>query len=369
MSMDYVFKIFDYLHSHPEVSGEEIVTSEYLAGELKKSGFKVKEQVNGSRGVIGVWDSGKKGKKIALRADMDALPYIEEGKRVAKHTCGHDAHCAMVLAAAKQIQNHELSGGTLVVIFQPSEETHTGALDMANSGFLNEVDEMIGIHIRPQEEMKAGQATCGLCHGAICLCRVVVDGVSAHGARPQQGRNAVEAAIAMIQSIYTVHVDSRISHSCKVTRFVGGGVENIIPDHAEFTLDIRSQTNLIAEEMKDKIANVVRCVASAYGVGVEIDMNDTVPAAEYDEMMMQDAKEVIREVLGKENALEPIETPGGEDFHFYKQILQKCKMVYIGIGADAYPGLHNRDMQFKHEIMEKGVEILEKLVRKRLESL
>ena len=164
MSMDYVFKVFDYLHSHPEVSGEEIVTSEYLAGELKKSGFKVKEQVNGSRGVIGVWDSGKKGKKIALRADMDALPYIEEGKRVAKHTCGHDAHCAMVLAAAKQIQNHELSGGTLVVIFQPSEETHTGALDMANSGFLNEVDEMIGIHIRPQEEMKAGQATCGLCH-------------------------------------------------------------------------------------------------------------------------------------------------------------------------------------------------------------
>lgn len=204
MSMDYVFKVFDYLHSHPEVSGEEIVTSEYLAGELKKSGFKVKEQVNGSRGVIGVWDSGKKGKKIALRADMDALPYIEEGKRVAKHTCGHDAHCAMVLAAAKQIQNHELSGGTLVVIFQPSEETHTGALDMANSGFLNEVDEMIGIHIRPQEEMKAGQATCGLCHGAICLCRVVVDGVSAHGARPQQGRNAVEAAIAMIQSIYSV---------------------------------------------------------------------------------------------------------------------------------------------------------------------
>ena len=116
MSMDYVFKVFDYLHSHPEVSGEEIVTSEYLAGELKKSGFKVKEQVNGSRGVIGVWDSGKKGKKIALRADMDALPYIEEGKRVAKHTCGHDAHCAMVLAAAKQIQNHEFSKQYLAVI-------------------------------------------------------------------------------------------------------------------------------------------------------------------------------------------------------------------------------------------------------------
>jgi len=363
----YVYELFEYLHAHPELGMEEKETSAFLAGELEKYGYKVIRNVGGKTGVIGILDGQKPGKTVALRADMDALPYTIDGVCTARHTCGHDAHSSMVMAAARTLAEQKISRGRLMIVFQPAEETLGGAKSMIESGLLDEVDEIMGIHIRPKEEMAFGQATCGLCHGASFTCRVRVKGISAHGARPQQGVNAIEAAIAMIQSIYAIHVDPRISHSFKVTRFQGGGAAtNIIPDSAEFALDIRCQDNQEMDRIQEKIRRIAAGTAEAFGAEAEVELNG-VPGAEYDEDMVKDAGGVISAILGPKNAKPPIKTPGGEDFHFYTRMLPHCKAAYVGLGAEAYPGLHHKDMEFRHEAMEYGVKILVELAKKRLE--
>ena len=368
MNRAYLFQVFSYLHAHPELSGKEEKTGTYLSAELKHHGFQVFEQVNGTWGVIGLLDSGVPGKTLALRADMDALPYqTEEGHQMAKHTCGHDGHSAMVMAAAASLSEKGIPSGKLMIVFQPAEETLSGAISMINSGLLNQTDEMIGIHIRPKEELQLGQAVCALRHAASCQYRVKIQGVSAHGARPQQGINAIEAAISMIQAIYALHADPRVSHSCKVTRFMGGGpAENLIPDQAEFTLDIRCQNNKTMEELKGKIYRVIVNVSKAFQTRFQIDSTKGVPAAEYDDQLIHSAYEAASSVLGEQNVLLSLDTPGGEDFHFYHQLLPHCKTVYLGLGADAFPGLHHKDMSFNPEALPKGAAILEELVHNRL---
>ena len=99
-SKEILYRVFEHIHNDPELSLQETRTSGFLASELRDCGYALTENIGGSTGVLGVIDSGKPGPFLVLRADMDALPYVEDGKTVAKHTCGHDGHCAMVMTSA-----------------------------------------------------------------------------------------------------------------------------------------------------------------------------------------------------------------------------------------------------------------------------
>lgn len=354
----YVEKLYDTLHLIPEKGMEEYKTSALVADKLREFGYEVTDHIGGKTGVIGVIDTGLKGPVLGLRADMDALEYLIDGKKVMRHACGHDAHMSMLLTAAKAIKEQKLvKKGKLVVIFQPAEEKLSGALSMIDSGKLDGITHLVGMHVRPVDDTCTGKAIPDLWHSASSVMTCKIKGVQAHGARPHLGVNAVDVAAAIVNAINAIKEKPDVPHSIKVTNIsVGGDTYNAIPDEAFMALDIRSQNNQVMESMMKKADRIFDYITKAYGAGYEVVFRGGAPAAEYDEEMIQVAENAIRHVLGEDGSIGTLYNPGGEDFHFMTQRL-KCKSSYIGLGADAAPGLHHRDMQLNKEALIYGVEI------------
>lgn len=362
---EYVQDVFNFLHKIPEQSHKEVKTSAYLADELEKYGFEVIRNVSGGTGVLGILDSGKPGPVFGLRADMDALAYEVDGKIVYRHTCGHDAHSAMVMAAAREIASKGIKRGKLYIIFQPAEETLSGCLEMIKSGLFNDMSEVVGIHLRPIEEAKLGQATAALWHSACAPTRIKISGKSAHGARPHLGINAVDAAALCVNAINAIHANPSISHSIKVTQLMtGAGAINIIPEEVTVGIDIRCSQNDEMNTIIEKVKRAVNGAVAAIGATAEVDIKFC-PGASYDDELIQTNASAIREVLGEEGLVPDIMTPGSEDFHFFSNQLN-CKSGYLGLGANLTPGLHSKDMEFDHDALYHGAEILTRVAEKRL---
>jgi len=362
---EYVQEVYRYIHEVPEPGNQEFRTSGYLADELGKYGFQVIRKVSDGTGVLGVLDSGKPGPVLGLRADMDALAYDIGGKTEYRHSCGHDAHSAMVMAAAREVAAKGIQKGKLYIIFQPAEELLSGCREMIRSGLLSDMTEVVGIHLRPIEEAKLGYAAPALWHSACAPTKIRIKGMSAHGARPHLGINAAEAAALCVSAVNAIHANPRISHSIKVTQLITGtGAINIIPDEVMVGVDIRCSQNQEMEDILSKVKRAVTGAASAVGATAEIDIQYC-PGAAYDNELKRVNSEAIIDILGKDGLLDDIATPGSEDFHFFAKELG-CKAGYIGLGADLAPGLHSKDMKFDTQALYIGADILSKVVEKRL---
>lgn len=367
---DEIFGFCNELHAFPELGYKEVKTSEKLAGILEAEGFAVERNVGGTTGIIATLKGKETGPVFALRADMDALPIEENSGHPhtsqnpgVMHGCGHDAHMTMALYSALIAARKGIKRGTLKVVFQPAEELLTGARSMLKSGLLGDVEEMVGIHLRPIQEAKLGEATPSLVHAASYVIRIKVEGKSAHGARPHLGVNAADAAALIVQCVNAIRVDPRVSHSFKITTISAGGkASNIIPDVANLVIDARSQTNDTMKEILEKIEIAAKAGAEAIGAKAFVEYAG-VPSPEYDEKLTEEARLAIEEVLG--GSLPAIITPGGEDFHFYATE-GKIKTAYIGLGANLEPGLHSEKMRFDPEAMIIGTKILSVLLAKKL---
>lgn len=223
MENAYVHELFEQLHAMPEVGFEEHRTSAFLAGELEKYGYKVTRGVGGKTGVIGVLEGVSPGPAVALRADMDALPFEIGGRTVAIHACGHDAHSSMVMSVARRFAEDGLKRGKLSIVFQPAEEI--------DSGLLGGIDEIVGAHIRPASDFAFGSATPAVYHSATANPRARIAGKNAHGANPHMGINAIEAAVLAVSAANAIKGDPAVRHSLKATKFAdGGNAVNTIPD-------------------------------------------------------------------------------------------------------------------------------------------
>jgi len=363
MAEPYVIKTYNHLHTIPEKALCEVETSKFIASELKEMGFTFRRGVEGTM-VVAELDSGNPGPVLAVRADMDALEFCIDGKAKMIHACGHDANSSMVLAAAKRVSKLAISKGKVVFVFQPAEETGQGALLVSKTQVLSDVDEMIGIHLRPMGEAEMGQATPALCHGASKMMEFKITGSATHGARQHLGVNAVDAAAMAVMAVNTVHVNPSIPHSAKVTNLqTGGSAFNIIPETVHMKLDLRAQTNEAMETLTQKIERAITTSVQSMGAQAEMVYSQGLPGSNYDDDMVKAAEQAITEVLGQSMA--PIVTPGGEDFHYYQQ-MQDIKTAYIGLGADLVPGLHKPDMHFELKALHHGEEILTKIIENKL---
>lgn len=364
--MSTVLKHYEYLHTIPEIGFEEKKTSAYLADQLEKAGFKVTRNVGGTTGIVGIYDSGHEGPTLALRADMDALGHVIDGVHCALHTCGHDGHSSMVLTAASEmVQEKAIKKGRLKIIFQPAEELGTGALEMIKGGAIDDVDMLLGLHIRPEEECKKGQAIPAMYYSASGTVETVFTGVPAHGARPHLGVNAIDAAVAAIQAVNAIHLNPNWSYSAKATKFLcDSGVTNAIPAEARVFWDIRAQYNSTMDELKAKLLPAIQAGAATVGATVEAKLIKEIPAAELDDEMTAVLADSIRDVLGAEGLLNPFYTPGGEDFFFYTKEKPSLKAGFFGLGVNAKPGLHHPDMHFDIDALNIGVEILKTATKK-----
>lgn len=359
-----VREVYAALHAMPEVGFAEHRTAAYLAEAMRAAGYAVATGVGGT-GVVATRDGAAPGPVVGLRADMDALPFVIDGKAENRHACGHDAHAAMVVTAAEILAREPLQRGRLKILFQPAEEVLTGALAVIDAGAADDLDMLFGIHLRPIQEARLGQATPALCHGASYVVDALIRGAPAHGARPHLGINAIDAAAAVVGAVNAIRLNPAEAWSVKTTRLqAGGAAANNIPDRAEMVFDLRAQTNTLMEELLAKLKTAVSCAAAASGATAEVTVRGGVPAADYAPEMVETAREAIRAVLGDAGVLAPIVTPGGEDFHFYGQKLPRLCPGYIGLGCDLTPGLHHPEMRFEAGALPGGVEILVEAVRR-----
>ncbi len=360
---DYTGWVFETLHRLPEPGLQEFETARFLAGELERFGYEVTSGV-GETGIVATMESGVAGPVLGVRADMDALPFEVGGKIEHIHACGHDANCTMVLAAARAVAARGIARGKLKIIFQPAEETFLGARQMVASRLLDDLEELVGIHLRPAQELGFGRAVAAVYHAAAYRIRALVKGRPAHSAKPHLGINTIDAAALAVNAVNALRLDPLVPHSAKATTIRSlGTAHNIIPDRTEVVFDLRAQRNETMDELIQKVKNAV--TGSVGTLGAEVEMEDIggVPAAVYDPQIIATAEAAIAEVLGEADA--PIINPGSEDFHVFT-LTYGLKSAYLGIGADLKPGLHDPQMSFDHQALHHGRQILEKVVAKRL---
>ena len=314
-----IVEIWRDLHKTPELGFEEEKTSAYLAEALEKLGYAVTRGV-GKTGVMGVIRGAEPGPVLMLRADMDALPFRnDDGSIEAVHACGHDSHCAMVLAAASELADR-VRRGTLKILFQPGEETLHGALEVLKTGAVDDVDIALGCHVRPIQDIPTGTCAAAVRHTSSTFADIVIHGRTAHASRPHLGVNCAEVAAAVTQAVAAIKGDPAKVWSCKVTSIQAcAAAVNIIPDTATLKLDIRAQTNELMDELLEKVRMAAAGTAAAYGATAEVILPGIViPAAVYDEDLVAELAGTIREVLGDECLARDC-GGGGEDFHFFKK--------------------------------------------------
>jgi amidohydrolase len=357
---------FTHLHENAEISWEEVETTKYLAEQLKASGCKV-TTFDDCTGVVGEYGNFNKGLPVvAIRADIDALWQEVNGKFQANHSCGHDAHMSMVLGLLWKLEESPELKDKIAVkfIFQPAEETGDGALKMIEKGVIDDVDYLFGVHLRPGQEVEMGKASPVIVHGAARSYNVKIKGEGdAHGARPHLNHNVIEIGAQIVNLLRQIHLNPIVPHSVKMTNFHAGGKStNIIPGSATFAVDMRAQTNEVMEELNRKVKNIFNAVENLYDVELEVTGSTWIAAAKTDDDAIQVMRNAISQTLGEENTLEPLSTPGGDDFHFYTIKKPELKATMLGLGCDLTPGLHHPYMTFNKDALMNGVDILYRAV-------
>ncbi len=342
----YIIKTRRHFHQYPETAFEEVKTRDFIEEELKKIGY---QTVRTARtGVIGVLKGDKlDGPTIVLRADTDALNLKEEntveyastipGKM---HACGHDAHTAMLLGAARLIFKHRSHlSGTLKLFFQPAEEGGGGGKLICDEGHLDDVDKIFGIHV--WQELETGLI--GLRKGGILASAdefsVIISGKGGHAASPHQAIDPTAVLVDIynaLQKVVSREIDPFDNVIITTPVMQGSDAFNVIPREAKLKGTFRTMNPDVREHILRRIPEIVKGYCRAWRCEGEVIFNedDMIPYPP----LINDA-DTIDEIVGilKDTELNHVTmdpSMGGEDFAFY---LQKTKGAFLALG------IHNEE--------------------------
>lgn len=337
-----------YLHSYPELSGQEINTRAFICRKLDEWAIPYR-CCTGNLGVIA--DIGRGEPCVALRADMDALPVQEQtGLPYASqvpgvmHACGHDVHTAAVLAVGKLLKAREASlNGTVRLLFQPVEETTGGAADMIAEGCMEapEVSAVLGFHVDPSLPAHCAAFFPGIMNAAGTDFTLTVQGRGCHGAHPDEGVDAIVAAaqiISTLQSAVSRSIAPTASGVVTIGTIHGGTRENIIADSVTMTGTIRALLPDIQQRLKDALQRIAENTAAAFGATVQLDMEDLYPALINDGDLNRKMFALAQDLLGAQQVLQmPEPSLGADDFAFFSNQVPGC---YFNVGAhcEGMPG-------------------------------
>jgi len=371
------------IHAHPELAYQEHETSRRVVERLQKiPGLKIQTGLAGGTGIVATLNSGKSGKCVALRAELDALPVQEEtGRAYASktdgkmHACGHDGHTSALVGAAMVLSKmaDELPGA-VKFIWQPAEESGGGGEKMCKEGVLEspKVDAIFACHGWPS--LPVGHI--GVRSGAVLASTnpwsMTVHGKGTHAAYPHKGIDPIVVACHIVNVWQTiVSRGTSPTDSCVVTvgKFHAGTAENIIPPAATLGGTIRT---LNAETRKWAVGEVRRIAektAEALGARAEIEIREGYPVMVNDLRAAEFVAGVAREVVGAGN-VETNEPPslGGEDFAYYAQRVPAA-FWRLGVrekGVDEMPALHHPKYDFNDAALPVGVRMHCEIVRRYL---
>lgn len=363
------------LHAHPETGFEEVRTSGIVAELLEQFGCEVHRGIGGT-GVVGLLKGrSDNGRRIGLRADMDALPIEEEtnlpyrstipGKM---HACGHDGHTTMLIGAARYLAETRDFDGTAVFIFQPAEEGLGGARAMLKDGLFERFpcDEIYGLHNQPGG--RHGQIK--LCTGPIMAAADFFDirirGRGIHAAQPHRGNDPIVIATGLaqaLQSIVSRNTDPLKSIVLSITRIAAGSAYNVIPETAHMAGTVRTFDAEVRKLAGTRIRELAAGFAAAYGAEIEVDLQDVFSVLENAPEQAAAAAQVAAELVGADQVdANAVPRMGSEDF---ADMTMAVPGAYVWLGAGPGPGLHNAGYNFEDSIIPIGSAFLARMVERR----
>jgi len=359
-----------YLHAHPELSGQETETTRYLASIMEKHGISYTFNPAGN-GLVARIKGSRPGKVLAFRADIDALPIQEEtGLPFASdtpgvmHACGHDCHMAVLLAFGLVLASHpELVKGTVVLIFQPSEEKAPGgASSLIATGILDDVEAYYGYHVAP--ELKTGEIGCsdGPVMASPTTFSITVNGKSGHGAKPQDTIDPIVIACQIVLALQTIV--SRSVHPCdqavvSCCQIHSGTTDNVIQETAQIIGTIRTYHDSTLKLVTARMDAIAEHISKAMGGTADVEYEFGYPAV----MNPADQAGLIRRAarnLGYTALDNLYPSMVGEDFAYY--LLHRTGgHFFLGTGGDClgtYYPLHSAFLSPDEHALSVGCEML-----------
>lgn len=364
-----IIKIRHQIHEHPELCYQEVKTAALVADTLKKFGYEITTNI-GVTGISALLDSGKPGKTVALRADMDALPLQEhtslsyQSKNPGKmHACGHDGHTATLLAVAGVLKEFTKDfKGKIKFIFQPAEEGGAGAAAMIKDGILDnpKVDAIFGYHNMPQIPFGSIGTKTACLMAAMDTFIITVTGKGGHAAEPETAIDPILIGAQIVQGLQSIA--SRFTSPTEpivltITQFHGGTAYNIIPEDVTLHGTLRTTSVETRAAAKQHMTEIAANIAQAFGATASVNFKDSFPPTINHAIETDFVLNTAGELLGEKNSqrlIVPMMT--SEDFSYFLEKVPGC-FFFVGCGK-ADMSLHNPHFDFNDDIIPIAAEMM-----------
>ena len=358
------------IHENPEIGFKEVETSDMIADKLIEWGYSV-ERGFAQTGLVATLKVGKGDKVLGLRAEMDALPILEESdvswisqNHGVSHMCGHDGHTTMLLCAAKYLATTRNFDGTLHIIYQPAEELLCGGSQMIADGLFEKYpcDIIFAMHNMPG--LKAGEFYFkkGTAMASSDTIEIEVSGVGGHGAFPHKAVDTVlvcsQIAISL-QSIVSRNVDPFLPAVVTVGSLQAGDTANVIPEKGMLKITVRTLDNTVRKLVLDRISDIAKKTAEVFHASANINHINGSPVLINGDKATEFAYQIGCELFGKEKCHEGIPFMASEDFAFMLEKHPNGSYFFIGNGDKGANGMpvHNCKYDFNDVNIVPGAAI------------
>lgn len=372
----YLLEHFYWLHRHPELALQEHETTAYVENILEHTEGVELLNLGLETGALAKIEGKEPGPVIAIRADIDALPILEESglsycseNEGCMHACGHDFHTTALLGVAKLLgEQRENLKGTVILLFQPAEEAEHGGEKVVNTGIFEKykIEKVFGLHTRPNMPVGTIAIAPGPFSAAVDRFLYTVKGMGCHGSAPQTGLDPIPAAARLVGSLQEI-VSRRISPMetavISVTRFTSGTSWNVIPETAELEGTVRT----FNPEVREQIVKLMQAQAEGLekeGYQVEFKWLPGCPATNNDAALAELVrKEAVEEGF---HVIPQYPEMGGEDFSCYQELVPGA-FFHVGTGG-AYPA-HNSKFTVDPTALSGASRLMSEIVKKALADL
>ncbi len=371
------------LHRYPELAFRETRTSAKICEQLDRLGISYRRGV-AQTGIIAEIPGGHQDSetpRVALRADLDALPVHEETglefgsqNEGIMHACGHDGHVTMVLGAAELLAKEGDLPAPVRILFQPAEEKGAGAIAMIEEGALDGVAMIFGGHVDQQYQTGQIVTHAGAVNASTDSFHIEIAGKGGHAARPHESVDTVVVGSLLVMALQTiVSREVNPAHPSVVTvgRFNAGTASNVIAGRALLEGTVRAQEQFVRDHVVTSLRRVCESVARLHNVEIAVEVQNGTPPVVNTPEMAEIARRAAAAVVGKENAV-PLHTSnmGGEDFAYYIKEVPGC---YVRLGAQA-PGkeghpAHSSKFDFDEDVLPIGARFFSQVARVAGEAL
>lgn len=373
--MDEITEIRRDIHKNPELGFQETRTSALIREKLTEYGVDKLESL-APTAVIGYICGGRgKGRTVALRADIDALP-VEEATGLpyssqvpgVMHACGHDMHASMLLGVAKLLcEKKEEFAGTVKLIFQHSEDTLPGgAKELVEKGVMEDVDAIFGMHVFPTEGRPGEVAFhAGPVTTSVDLFEFEIIGKGGHGSAPHTTHDPVLTGaqlVMLLQQIPARYVDPLETVVFPVSTFHSGEAVNVIPAKAKLSGVARSYQDSVREDVNKQVYDIIKGLEAISSCKINVDHYEGYPACYNDEGLTDLAMKAAGETVGEDRIIyldKPLSF--SEDFSYYSKMAggPGCYiMLHAGHEGDELVSLHNPKCSVKEEAMPYGIAVM-----------